>query len=337
VPWELLYADDLVLIAESENELMAKLKIWKKGFEEKGLKVNVGKTKVMRCSVDDSRAAKDTGKFPCSICAKGVGSNSIRCSKCEKWVHKKCSGVKGRLKADIVYCCRKCKTNGGVTNPKTGLGRKESVSLEKDVSFECVDEFCYLGDMVGCGGGAENASRVRIRSAWKKFRELSPILTERGASLKLKGKVYSACVRSALTYGSETWPMKVADRQRLERAEGMMVRYMCGVTLRDRRSSEELRQRLGIDSVSNVVRRNRLRWFGHVERKDENDWVKACQRLEVDGRRGRGRGRKTWRECVKDDMKVLGLVEKDAQDRLKWRKGLLSEPSDPCKHGKNRR
>ena len=82
--------------------------------------------------------------------------------------------------------------------------------------------------------------------------------------------------------GSVTWPTKVEDKQRLERAERMTVRYMCGVTLKDRKSCEELRQRLGIDSVSD---RNRLRWFGHVERKNDDDWVKACQRLEVAGGR----------------------------------------------------
>ena len=65
--------------------------------------------------------------------------------------------------------------------------------------------------------------------------------------------------------------------------------------------------------------------------------MKACQRLEVSGRSDRGRGRKTWRECVAEDMKVLGLEERDVQDRLKWRRGILGKPSDPCKHGINRR
>ena len=97
---------------------------------------------------------------------------------------------------------------------------------------------------------------------------------------------------------------------------------MCGVTLRDIKSSEELRQRLGIESMTEVVRRGRLRWFGHVERKDDNDWVKACQRFEAAGKRGRGRGRKTWRECVVGDMKDLGLQERDVQDRVVWR-GLI--------------
>ena len=70
-----------------------------------------------------------------------------------------------------------------------------------------------------------------------------------------------------------------------------------GVILKDRKSCEELRQRLGIDSVLDVLRRNRLRWFGHVERKNDDDWVKACQRLEVVEvaiGRGGSKKRKMW-------------------------------------------
>ena len=91
----------------------------------------------------------------------------------------------------------------------------------------------------GHGGGAEEASRARVRCAWGKFRELSPILTSRGASLKVKGKLYSACVQSVMIFGSETWAVKVDDTQRLDRTERMMVRWMCEVTLRDRKSSED--------------------------------------------------------------------------------------------------
>ena len=88
--------------------------------------------------------------------------------------------------------------------------------------------------MLSSGCGAGEASRVRVRCAWKKVRELSPILTARGASPTLNCKIYSACIRSSRIYGSETWPMKVKDKQRLERAERMMVRHMCGVTLKDK-------------------------------------------------------------------------------------------------------
>ena len=78
---------------------------------------------------------------------------------------------------------------------------------------------------------------------------------------------------------------------RLERAEKMMIRWMCGVTLRNGKTSEEIRNRLSIVSVSDLVRQGRLGWFGHVERKDAADWVSTRRNMAVS--RERGRGRKT--------------------------------------------
>ena len=93
--------------------------------------------------------------------------------------------------------------------------------------------------MLGAGGGAEEASRARVLCAWTKFRALAPILTERGASLKMKGKIYRACVQNVVVYGSETWVVKVDDIRSFERAERIMVRWMCGVSLNGRKSSED--------------------------------------------------------------------------------------------------
>ena len=74
-----MYADDLLLIAESEEELSRKIKLWKVGFESKGLKVNVEKTKVMKCTYNVTQQEK-SGKWPCGVCNKGVGRNSIKYS-----------------------------------------------------------------------------------------------------------------------------------------------------------------------------------------------------------------------------------------------------------------
>ena len=81
----------------------------------------------------------------------------------------------------------------------------KEVVIEPNVKLECVPKFCYLGDTLGAGGGVEEAARARVRCAWAKFKELSPILTARGASYHIKGKIYKACVQSVLTYGTETW------------------------------------------------------------------------------------------------------------------------------------
>ena len=68
----------------------------------------------------------------------------------------------------------------------------------------CVPKFCYLGDTLGAVRGVKHAARARVICAWAKFKELSPILTTRGASYSVKGRIYRACVQSALTYGTET-------------------------------------------------------------------------------------------------------------------------------------
>ena len=76
------------------------------------------------------------------------------------------------------------------------------------MKLECVYEFAYLGDMLNDAGGVEQAVAARVRAVWMKFRELGGILCMRGASLRMKDVVYKACVRSVLTYGTETWAMK---------------------------------------------------------------------------------------------------------------------------------
>ena len=106
--------------------------------------------------------------------------------------------------------------------------------IEPNLKLECVTKFCYLGDTLGARGGVEEAARAIVSCAWAKFKELSPILTSRGASYCIKRKIYRACVQSVLTYGIETWAMKKANLQSLERMERMIVRWMCGVSLKDR-------------------------------------------------------------------------------------------------------
>ena len=61
-----------------------------------------------------------------------------------------------------------------------------------------------------------------------------------------------------------------------------MVRWICGVKLQNRVPSKGLRERLRLDDVISVLQQNRLRWYGHVLRKEDNDWVKKCMEYEVE-------------------------------------------------------
>jgi len=62
-----------------------------------------------------------------------------------------------------------------------------------------------------------------------------------------------------------------------------------------------LRERLGSDDIIIVVQQHRLRWYGHVLRMDENDWMKKCMDYEVEGVIPRGRPKKTWSEVIEKD------------------------------------
>ena len=328
LPWELLYADDLVLVAKSWEELKGKLKEWKMAMERKGLKVNMGKTKVL--GVREGVKGREEGEYPCAVCRKGVGCNAIMCGECESWVHKKCSGIKGKLpKVAKGFRCRRCR-EGKSGSEEVGEGdglygseeERDEMGMGEGLKVEVVRQFCYLGDVIEAEGGIEGAVAARISYGWRKFRLLKEILTMRRLSLKLRGKLYVACVRSVILYGSETWAVKVDQVRKLERVEMRMVRWMYGVSLKERRSSEDLRAGMGIEGILMVLRRNRLRWFGHVERKEDENWVKKCRTLEVEGKRRRGRPEKTWDEVVKEDMTAWGLSREMAQDRGRWREAL---------------
>ena len=66
---------------------------------------------------------------------------------------------------------------------------------------------------------------------------------------------------------------------------------------------------MSIEVIGGVLKRNRLRWFGHVERKEKEDWVRKCMYMEVEGARSRERPRKTWLEVVKNDMSWYAEVK----------------------------
>jgi len=94
LPLGLLYTDDLVMIAKTEDDLIRRLNDWKDNVKNRGMRVNMNKTKVM-ISGEWHNVTQKAVRWPCSICGRGIGNNSIQCTSCQKWVHMKCSGIKG--------------------------------------------------------------------------------------------------------------------------------------------------------------------------------------------------------------------------------------------------
>lgn len=139
----------------------------------------------------------------------------------------------------------------------------------------------------------------------------------------MKGTVYKTCVRTVMIYGGETWAMRKEDEAVLRRAERAMIRRMCGVRLRDRKRSVDLQRMIGVDEdIVTIVVRSRLRWYGHVKRRDEDSGIRRVLEMEVSGAMPRGRPKLDWEGLVKRNLKDYGLNERDCWDRDKWRVGV---------------
>ena len=240
---------------------------------------------------------KKSGKYPCGVCQSGVGSsNAIFCGGCKRWVHKKCSGIKGPLRPDPEFRCARC------------LGTARAID-EREVSevevgnekLEVVPEFCYLGDMLSAGGGCELAAITRCKCAWGKFRQLLPLLTNRHLPLLTRAKVYSSCVRSVMLHAAETWAMKVDTLNRLRRNDCGMICWICNVRAKDEVSSDSLLTKLGIQDLDVVLRTSRMRWFGHAERS--TGWIAEVRKLNVVAQKRSGRPRKSWDEVLENEAR----------------------------------
>ena len=239
---------------------MGKYKRWKNAVEGKGLRVNVDKTKGMQLSFGKKSSVSKVD--PCGVCGARVVCNSIQCTKCQRWVHRRCSDVPRQvslLSCQDIFVCRTCLCHNCSVVEKLEFKTGEDV-------LEEVEKFCYLGDMICCFGGASEAVSARIVSAWKKFRELSGVLVgKQGLSLMQRGKIYQCCFRPVLLYCCETWEFTVADEMRLRWVERCMIRMMCGVKLVDRVSTDVLRDRVRVVvTIEDSIIQRRLRWYGHV-------------------------------------------------------------------------
>ena len=175
--------------------------------------------------------------------------------------------------------------------------------------------------MLSAGGGCEIAVTTRVKTAWKNFRELLPVLTSRHLSYKTRGHVYSSCVQSAMSHASETWPLTKTNLQRNDRA---MIRQICSIKPEDVATvrSSKLLAKLEFEDLNLILRERRLRWFGHVKRS--SGAIRTACDIQIDGRPGAGRPKLTWKKLIERDCSEWKLTKVDPQERSTWRSGVRS-------------
>ena len=264
VPWDIMYADDVVLVGETKREVEERTEEWRAVLESRGMRISRSKTEYLRMTDEDQVQDQD--------------------------------------------------------------GNRRSINLDGQPMNRTRD-FRYLGSTVTEDGNEELEVTRRIQAGWRNWREVSGVLCDKRMPIKLKGKVYRTVVRPAMMYSLETVPLKKSNERKMEVAEMKMLRWMSGVTRKDRIENEKIRGTVKVTRVSKKVQEARLRWFGHVVRREEESCERQVMDMEVDGTRRRGRPKLRWRDCVSADCRDKNLDARAAETRTRWPR--LIKNSDP--------
>ncbi|KAL5123966.1 Craniofacial development protein 2 [Glycine soja] len=226
-----------------------------------------------------------------------------------EWLTKLFNEIMSKSKSEYMEC--KFNKRRRVSNSEVKIG---------DYIIPQVTRFKYLGSVIQDDGQIEGDVNHRIQAGWMKWRKASGVLCDAKVPIKLKGKFYRTAVRPAILYGTECWAVKSQHENKVGVAEMRMLRWMCGKTRQDKIRNEAIRERVGVAPIVEKMVENRLRWFGHVERRPVDSVVRRVDQMERRQTiRGRGRPKKTIREVIKKDLELNDLDRRTLATERRWK------------------
>ena len=175
----------------------------------------------------------------------------------------------------------------------------ETVKME-DAKVPRVKEFKYLGSTVQESGSCEREVKKRVQAGWNGWRRVSGVICDKRLPTRVKGKVYNSMVRSAMVYGLET---VAVTKKQVE--EMKMLRFAMGATRKNKIRNEYNRITVKIKRLGMKMREGRLRWYGHVMRRDQEYVGRKRMEMELPGKRKKGRPKRRFLDLVKEDMAKL--------------------------------
>ena len=187
-----------------------------------------------------------------------------------------------------------------------------------DIEIEEVTEYIYLGQQIQSNNLSYGEWARRRKAAWIAFSQNKEVLTDEKLPMNIRANIFNASVLPAMLYACETWSTTKSEEEKLAVTQRAMERRMCGVSIRDRISNKELRQRSGLRDVVSGMYEAKRRWAGHIVRLNDNRWTyRLTNWLPRDRKRPLGRPSNRWDRPM---VKLFGQRWKQkAYDRVFWR------------------
>ena len=135
-----------------------------------------------------------------------------------------------------------------------------------------------------------------------------------------KIRIFNACVKSVLLYGSETWHLKQESARKLQAFVNRCLRRIVGIWWPRTISNQRLWQLTNQKPIEKEIMRRKYGWVGHTLRKSSDEIVYTALQWNPQGSRNRGRPRWTWIRCVnKETGKSFNELKYIARNRDLWR------------------
>ena len=151
---------------------------------------------------------------------------------------------------------------------------------------------------------------------------MSGVLCDRKLSARVKGKMYKNVVRPAMLYGMETVAVTERQVEKMEVAELKKVKCALGVTKPNKKKNEYVRGAAKISKLSDKLWKARLRWYGHVKRREEGLVGKRMMKIAVPDRRKRnsqGESGWIWRETTWKELELRRAMKSIGTNRKYFR------------------
>ena len=194
----------------------------------------------------------------------------------------------------------------------------ETVKME-DTKVPRVKEFKYLGSTVQESGGCEREVKKRVQAGWNGWRRVSGVICDRRLLVRVKEKVYRSVARPTMVYKLETVAVTKKQVEEMEVAKMKMLRFAMGVMRKDKIRNEHIRSTVKIKRLEMKMREDRLRWYRHVMRRDQEYVGRKTMEMELPGKRRTERPKRRFLDVVKEDMGEVGAKETDVENRKMWR------------------
>ena len=200
--------------------------------------------------------------------------------------------------------------------------RQEAIQLQGKEIKEA-DSFTYLGSVVSKDGGTDEDIRNRINKARHAFNTLRPIWRATSLSLQNKIRIFGTNVKSVLLYGSETWRVTKTNMNKLQTFINKCLRNVLQIRWPEMIPNEELWERTGQEQIITEIKRRKWGWIGYALRKPATNTTRQALSWNPQGKRKVGRPRQTWRRCVEEELKAVGIrwteLGRTCQNRVRWR------------------